>query len=192
MSGHAFEQALRDVPPRTLFGAMAAVAGLTLLAGHLYVVKPSLARLHALESGGSQATVETLRAETAQMELSIAATQQQLGDLQGRLYGGPSDLPPEKMESYIVDRLDHISARHAVELVSVKPGHAQRVLMFDELLYEVEVEGEFFALTSWLWDLEEELRPLVVNGFDLRPLAQGPWVGMRLRLASYRPLGGVS
>jgi hypothetical protein len=192
MNGGGLEDALRDVRPQALLGAMCAIASMTLLAGYLYVVKPSLARLQALESGESVATLETLRTETEQTHQAIASTEGLLEGLRAQLYGGPSDLPPEKVESYIVDRLDSISARHAVELVSVKPGEATRVLMFDELLYEVEVKGEFFALAAWLWELEEELRPLVVNGFDLRPVAQGPWVGMRLRLASYRPLEGVS
>ena len=69
----------------------------------------------------------------------------------------------------------------------MEPGDAQRVLMFDELLYEVEVKGEFLALASWLGEIEDELRPLVVNGFELRPATPAPWVRMRLRLASYRP-----
>lgn len=192
MTGGQLETALRDVRPQTLLAAMVAIAALTLLGGYLYIVKPSLARIHSLESGESIATVEMLRSEADQSNLAIVATEGLLEGLRKQLYGGPSDLPPEKVESYIVDRLDSISARHAVELVSVKPGEAHRVLMFDELLYEVEVKGEFFALAAWLWELEDELRPLVVNGFDLRPLAQGPWVGMKLRLASYRPLGGVS
>ncbi len=192
MSDGSVDRLLREVEPRTLVLAMVAIAGLTLLAGHLYVVKPSLARIHALETGGSQATVETLRAEAAQAEQAIGDTQARLDSLRQELYGGPSDLPPEKVESYIVDRLDRISARHAIELVSVKPGDATRVLMFDELLYEVEVKGQFFALVAWLWELEDELRPLVVNGFDMRPAAKGVWVSMKLRLASYRPTGDLS
>lgn len=192
MRGDAVEKLLGEVSPRSLLAAMAAIAGLTLLAGHLYVVKPSLARLRALDSGGSQTTVANLQAEAAQMDGAIQVTQQQLDALRDRLFGGPSDLAPEKVESYIVERLDRISARHAVELVSVKPGDAREVLMFDELLYEVEVKGQFFALVAWLWELEEELRPLVVNGFDMQPTPQGGWVGMKLRLASYRPSGEVS
>lgn len=190
--GGELDRLLREARPQTLLMGMAAIAALTLLAGHLYVVKPSLARIEALETGGTRATVESLRSEAEEADRSIGATQLQLEQLRRRLFGGPSDLPPEKVESYIVDRLDRISARHAVELVSVKPGDAKRVLMFDELLYEVEVKGEFFALVAWLWELEDELRPLVVNGFDMRPTARGAWVGMKLRLASYRPAGGIS
>ena len=192
MKSDAIETLLRDVRPQALLAGMATIAGLTLLAGYLYVVKPAMARLNALESGGSQVTVANLLAETQETELSIGVTQGELAALNGSLLAGPSDLPPEKVESYIVDRLDGISSRHAVELVSVKPGEAMRVLMFDELQYEVEVKGEFFALVAWLWEVEEELRPLVVNGFEMRPDARGTWIGMKLRLASYRPVDGVS
>ena len=181
------EDWFRGVPPRTLLLAMGATIVLTLLAGHLYVVKPSLVRLRSLDAEGGQASVEALRSDASARSVAIEASRAQLEEISGELYGGPSDQPAEKVESYIVDRLDSLSVRHAVELVSVEPGEAQSVLMFDEWLYEVEVEGEFLALAAWLGEIENELRPMVVNGFELRPAQQTPWVRMRLRLASYRP-----
>lgn len=186
------DQWLRQARPRTLLLAMSGTIVLTLLGGHLYVVGPSLTRLRALEGNESRETVQALESEAAEARAEIAASQSVLVELRSQLHGGPSDQPPEKVESYIVDRLDSLSVRHAVELMSVEPGDAQQVLMFDELLYEVEVKGEFLALAAWLGEIEDELRPLVVNGFDLRPSNRTHWVRMRLRLASYRPRGDVS
>ena len=96
------------------------------------------------------------------------------------------------MESYIVDRLDSISAVHDVELVGVTPGAAEEVLMFDEVPYDVEVEGDYFALFRWLREVERELRPMVVKEFNIRPLSKSEAVTMKLRLAAYRQRGAAS
>jgi Tfp pilus assembly protein PilO len=192
VSSAALEPLLRGVRPESLLAAMAALAGLTLLAGYLYVLRPSIQSLAALESGDSRATLDSLQLEFAENAAAITTSEAELTTLRSRLFAGPADLPPEKAESYIVDRLNRISGNHAIALLSVRPGEAKRVLMFDELLYEVEVEGEFFSLVAWLRELEQELRPLVVNEFDMKPQARGARVGMKLRLASYRPRDGVS
>ena len=125
-------------------------------------------------------------------KVEIAATRETIAELRTELYGGSSRLPPEKMESYIVDRLDRISASHEVELVGVTPGEAQEVLMFDEVPYDVRVEGDYFALFRWLREVERELRPMVVKEFNIRPLADTEAVAMKLRLASYRQKGESS
>ena len=192
MRQEALDQLLATLRPESALAALGAFAALTLLAGHLYVVKPSLGKLRALEVQGPQDTLENVTAAVAEGEVAIATLEAELEGLRDGLYGGPSDLPPEKTESYIIARLDRISERHAVELVSVKPGDGKEVLMFDELLYEVEVKGRFFALVEWLREMERELRPMVVNEFELKPEAQAGRVAMKLRLASYRPSGGVT
>jgi Tfp pilus assembly protein PilO len=184
------EGLLRTLRPEIALAAMLACAGLTLLAGHLYLVRPAQAKLHELDATGPQATLEGVMTELNEGNLALAALEPELEDLRDRLYGGPSALPPEKIESYIIERLDGISGRHAIELVSVKPGDAKEVLMFDEIVYEVEVKGEYFSLVAWLRELEQELRPMVVNEFNLKPELKGRLVGMKLRLASYRPRGG--
>ena len=192
MRQEALDRLLGSLRPESALAALGALVALTLLGGHLYLIKPSLAKLNALDVEGARDTLENVTAAVAEGEVAIAALEAELAALRDRLYGGPSDLPPEKTESYIIDRLDRISERHAVELVSVKPGDGKEVLMFDEMLYEVEVKGRYFALVEWLRETEQELRPMVVNEFDLKPEPKGGRVAMKLRLASYRPSGGVT
>jgi Tfp pilus assembly protein PilO len=187
-----FEQLVNDLRPESALGAMLALGALVLLGGHLYLLGPSLAKFREVESKGPQATLESLTGALADGRLAVTALEAELEQLRKRLYGGPADLPIEKTESYIIDRLDRISGQHGIELVSVKPGEAKEVLMFDEFLYEVEVKGDFFALAAWLQEVEEDLRPMVLNQFNLKPQADREGVAMKLRLASYRPRAGVS
>lgn len=192
MSNETLDTLVANTRPESLLAAVGTLAALTLLAGYLYVLKPSLGALGALEEGQPAASLESLQAEFTSNGVALADAKRELGELRSQLFGGPADLPPEKAESYIVERLDRTAEHHAIELLGVRPGESKQVLMFDELLYEVEVEGEFFALVAWLREIEQELRPLVINEFGMKPRGQGVRVGMKLRLASYRPRDGLS
>lgn len=192
MKHDALDELLQEVRPETAIAALGLLALLVLVAGYLYLLKPSLGELEQLEREGSDgALASTLQAvQTGKVE--IAVTREDIEKLRTELYGGSSQLPPEKMESYIVDRLDRISASHEVELVGVTPGEAEQVLMFDEVPYDVEVAGDYFALFRWLREVERELRPMVVKEFNMRPQSKSRAVAMKLRLASYRQREGQS
>ena len=58
--------------------------------------------------------------------------------------------------------------------------------MFEELPYTVEVEGSYFSIHRWLYDVEEELRPMVVKQFQLSPGRGGEGVVLDLKLVAYR------
>ncbi len=90
------------------------------------------------------------------------------------------------MESYVIQTLDRISSRHSVELVGVRPLAIGEVLMFDELPYDVEVTGSYLRLWDWLQDMEAELRPMVVNSYELERRSNAAPVSLKLRLAAYR------
>ena len=64
--------------------------------------------------------------------------------------------------------------------------------MFDELLYNVDVEGGFFALYDWLQEVEGALRPMAVKIFEMTGTNESERVKLNLRLVPYRPQGGVS
>jgi Tfp pilus assembly protein PilO len=188
----AVDTLVANTRPESLLAGVAAIALLTLLAGYLYVLEPSLTALGALEAGQPAASLESLQREFAANGVALTESERRLAALRDQLFGGPADLPPEKAEAYIVDRLDRTAASHAIELLGVRPGESKQVLMFDELLYEVEVEGEFFALVAWLREIERELRPLVINEFAMQPRTRSSRVAMKLRLASYRSRDGLS
>ena len=71
-------------------------------------------------------------------------------------------------------------------LVGVRPLAIGEVLMFDELPYEVEVTGSYMRLWDWLRDMEAELRPMVVNSYELERRTNATSVSLKLRLVAYR------
>ncbi|MEM7411287.1 MAG: hypothetical protein AAF430_13705 [Myxococcota bacterium] len=176
--------ALSDRERRIVLLGVVAVA--TTL-GYALLVRGPLARLQALARQDPSVSVESIRAEVSRLDATIVDTEAHVVAARDRLFGGLAELPAEKTESYIIERLDAISGRYAVDLVGVNPGPSRSVMSFDEHIYEVEATGEFFALFAWLNELEVELRPLVVNEFGLVPRGEAGGVRLSVRLASYRP-----
>ena len=113
----------------------------------------------------------------------------QVADLEKRLHGDMANLPAEEMESYIIGRLQDVSWRNDVELASVKPASGERVQIFTESLFQVELVGDYFDLYRWLGDVAEELGFVVVKEYEMRPQQNepdSPTLNVQLTLASYR------
>ncbi|MDH3284776.1 MAG: type 4a pilus biogenesis protein PilO [Acidobacteriota bacterium] len=178
---------LRDLRPDAVAGVMVAAVVLTLLAGYLYLLGPSIARYRDLARAGSEEALQTALDSARAGAVAISATESELESIRKALYGGASELAPEKLESFVIDRLDRISVQRDVALMSVKPDESDTVLMFDEFPYDVDVSGDYFAIYEWLQDVEKELRPMIVKQFALDPDGKGGRVKMKLRLVSYRP-----
>ncbi len=176
----------RQVRPEALSVGAVAVLGLLVLASYLYVLKLPLAEYRGLLRDRATAAVG-IRAEGDEPVLpALVALGEKVGQLRDRLYGGSSSVPLREMESYVIQTLDRISARHGVELMGVRPREVGRVLMFDELPYDVEVAGSYPRLWGWLQDVETELRPMVVNSYELERKRTEDPVSMTLRLVAYR------
>jgi Tfp pilus assembly protein PilO len=192
MSFERLEELERQLRPEAWRALLGALLLLTLLAAYLYVLKPTLAHYRELARGWSPDAVASSEDRAASTSAEIERLERELVALDERIYGGPSRLPREQIESHVIDRLDRLSASRDVRLESVKPGDAGEILGFEELPYDVNVAGDYFALFDWLEAVEDELRPMVVKRFEMAPAARSDRVGMKLRLVSYRPREGRS
>ena len=182
---------LEWLSPQRWLAVWASAVALTLLGGYVRVVQPSVKEYRQLESE-KESELSQLEQGVATGPERIADLEAQVGELRDELFGGSSSVPAEKIESFIIDRLDRLSARHRVELLGVAPETPGHVLMFQELPYEVEVSGEYRSLYKWLVDAERELRPLVVKTFEMRPAERTTGVDLQLRLVAYRAEGNES
>lgn len=158
---------LQKTPPRTVLLLLVSVALLVVTALATYVVWPqyrdyrkSLVTLRVLEN---------LSAGGAMLEQEMADMQQRVDTLNHRLHGDMVDLPENQLESFIIGRLQGISWRNHVELLSVTPGRGGRVQSFQEALFDVRVSGDYFDIYRWLQDMREELGYVVVKQFSITP-----------------------
>jgi Tfp pilus assembly protein PilO len=148
---------------------------------------PDLKLLHT-----TRQSVSTLRQATQDaslLEQQITRQHAALEALRFRLHGDMEDLPPRQVESYIIGRLQKVSWNNDVELVSVQPRDGDRVHIFQEMLFSVQLVGHYNAIYGWLWDVRNELGFVVIKELSLsrRNNDDGqPLLTAALTMAAYR------
>ncbi|MBT8101489.1 MAG: hypothetical protein KJO95_00885, partial [Gammaproteobacteria bacterium] len=76
-----------------------------------------------------------------------------------------------------------------VELVSVQPTMGERIEVFQEMLFRVQLMGQYKDLYSWLWETRNDLGYIVVKELSLSRndnVDDEPLLKANLSLASYR------
>jgi Tfp pilus assembly protein PilO len=167
---------------------MAGCAVVLLLAAVVsYGFWPKVQELRALQDSRAVLTQVTSTQRGAEGE--IASLKEKIEDLRRRLQGDMANLPVRQMESFIIGRLQTISWRNGVTLVGVEPTVGNPVEMYHEVLFQVELTGDYFSLLDWLGDVSSELGFVVIKEFQLgvaRADEQDPKLTTRLLLAAYR------
>lgn len=105
-----------------------------------------------------------------------------------KLHGDIANLPISQIESYLIGRLQQISWRHNVELTGIKPSAKKEINSFQEVVFRVNLAGNYFDLYSWIKDLRKELRFTVIQQFEMHPIEQkknNSRLAASLTIASY-------
>ena len=126
---------------------------------------------------------------SADLEQQLQTRQTNIEELKFRLNGDMANLPLKQVESFVIGKLQKISWRNDVDLVSVKPSAGQRVQIFDEVLFNIELVGEYDDVYRWLWDAKNELGFVVVKEYAMRrndDVDDNPRLQTTVSLASYR------
>jgi len=137
-------------------------------------------------------TLEILEGVASQGEAvseQLAKLTAEVGGLDRQLYGDMANLPEEQLESFVIGRLQAISWRNAVELVSIEPATGETVQVFQESLFRVELAGSYFDLYEWLREINDELGFVVIKEYEMLPIedvADNPNLSVNLTIASYR------
>lgn len=161
-----------------------------------YVVLPEFRALRAASSSLKllEASTQTGPDIGAQLSSLIAEIEQ----LERDLHGDMATLPVNQIEAYIIGRLQRISWQFDIEFLGVEPSYGGIVGEFQELLFDVELRGNYFDLFDWLRGVSRELGFVVVKRFQISPSVNSgpsansgvntPEVQIDLTMASYRSL----
>jgi hypothetical protein len=180
---------LQHLDPRSLRLILTLVGAVLAAALLVYVLKPQY--LSYRQGAASRHLLENLVGDEVQLNRDIAGARVDIEGLRRKLQGDVGDVPMNQMESYLIGRLQGVSLDANVELVAVKPGHATRVLGFDEMAFEVEVRGQYPALYAWLGELVEKLGFILVQRYDIAPLSgnkDADQLRMQLTMVFYRAI----
>ncbi len=127
--------------------------------------------------------------DEASSETEVVRLGDELKTLRHRLQGDMANLPLRQMEAFIIGRLQSISWRNDILLVGVEPTIGESVEMYREVLFRVELSGDYFDLLDWLADVSAELGFVVIKEFQLNVAEadpKDPRLTTRLLIAAYR------
>lgn len=167
---------------------LAACAAVLLLAAAVsYGYWPKIQELRTLQE--SRDVMAQVTATQVSAESEIARMNDEVAALRHRLQGDMANLPVRQMEAFIIGRLQNISWRNDMTLVGVEPAIGESVEMYREVLFRVELSGDYFALLDWLADVSTELGFVVIKEYQLGVAdndPQDPVLTTKLLIAAYR------
>ncbi|MEC5217190.1 Tfp pilus assembly protein PilO [Actimicrobium sp. GrIS 1.19] len=176
---------LARIPARQLTLLFAGV--LLLVAALLWVlgIQAPLARLALMHGEQARLTVTAtdpgaLRQQNDRLAAQIALLSRDLDT---------ADLArsPDQMLVRLISEVDRIGLRHAVQLSGAMPGPRRRVVIFDEIPFDLDARGSYGALMAWMADIENSLPTLSIVRFDIQSTDVPPQLAMKIRIAAYRP-----
>ena len=175
---------LNKMSSQSIYGSMVAIVVLTSLAAYLYVFKKPLQdyKLLKTETKLLEAKVESGGGISHKLE----SAQNEIDFLKKRLQGQTPPLSNSKMVAHVINRLDIISSKHAVQLLGVRPAPPGTIKYFEELPFSIEVSGNYFSLFDWLQEVESELGPMVVKKININSISGAQEQIMQLKMVSYR------
>ena len=135
--------------------------------------------------------LEEAAQDGAELERHLEEQHARIAELQYQLHGDMANLPVQQIEAYIIGQLQRVSWNNNVELVSVEPSTGERVQIFQEMLFNVELAGEYDDLYRWLWEARNDLGYVVVKEYSLSRQDDSddePQLVADLSLASYRAI----
>jgi len=180
---------LQQLDPRSLRLILGLVGVLLAVALVVYGLKPQV--LGYRQGVASLHELENRVGDEGRLEQDIASVRLDIEALRQKLQGDIEDVPLNQTESYLIGRLQGVSWGANVELVGVKPGHATRVLGFDEMAFEVEVRADYQSLYTWLRELAEKLGFILVKRYDIAAAGgskETDQLRMQLTMVFYRTI----
>ena len=178
---------LKRISLRELRLLLLGLGAIVTVAAIVGLVAPNAKALRA--ANNEVHVLEVAAQDGAELERHLQDQHEKIDELRYLLYGDMASLPAQQVEAYIIGRLQQVSWNNSVELVSVEPALGDRVKMFQEMLFNVQLVGQYDDLYRWLWDAREDLGYVVVKEYSLRRqdgVDEEPQLFAELSLASYR------
>ena len=169
---------------RQLYLVAGSVVLLGLTAAAMFAGKPLYARydrvdteldgLRSLAHTPANLGIEPLEEEVRQLELELQ------GDLQ--------NLPIKQLESHIISALQGASWQYDVNLVTIEPRTEDLELPYQELTFQLQLEGGYFGLDRWMQAVSDQLGYVVFKEYALKVKEPGlePVLSARVLLSAYR------
>lgn len=163
------------------------LAAVIVAAAVSYVALPQYKQYASTKN--SYQTLQSAIENDGQLEDELQLHAMQIKQIQKKLNGEGVNLPFKQFEAHVIGQLQQVAWSNNLELAGVRPKMGKMVDHFREILFDVDLSGDYFDIYHLLSDFEKTLGVVVINDFhittDTRERKE-PWLKVKLRLASYR------
>lgn len=154
---------------------------------HSYLIWPNFKEYRQLKQSHDLLQSAVSNDHNLQQDLDKITVQVQ--ELKKRLHGDMADLPQKQFESYIIGQLQSIAWNNGVELIGVKPKKGERVDQFREILFDIDIRGDYFHIFDLLSEVGDTLGFVVIKRCSMKSdnVTKGsPSLQVKVTIASYR------
>ena len=169
---------------RRLYLVAGSVVLLVVTAVVMFAGKPLYARYDATDT-----ELDGLRAlARTPSKLGIQPLEAEVASLEDELQGDLQNLPIKQLESHIVTALQSASWQYDVNLVTIEPRMEDLEFAYQELTFQLQLEGSYFGLDNWMQSVSDQLGYVVFKEYSLKVKEPGlePVLSARVLLSAYR------
>lgn len=178
---------IQKIDLRSLNLLLGGVALLVAAAMFSYLLWPQVKAYRV--AAESRSSLQSVVANDNRLVETLSALRSEVHSLRKRLHGDLAALPAKEMQGYIIGRLQGISWRNEVEFLGMQPREGEPIENFQEILFDVQLLGDYFDLYRWLADASKELGFVVIKQYQMapaRPDDETPLLAVKLTMAVYR------
>ena len=154
-----------------------------------YLITPKYKQYHNLSLNLNMLERQVNKDDDVQSAIASLSGEIELAKRQ--LKGDMANLPEKEMESYIIGVLQNISWDNKINLIGVKPAKGSEIHIFQELLFNVKLSGDYFDLYNWFIEIRKNLGFIVVKKLNISPIRNqesNEQLLMDLTIASYKSI----
>jgi Tfp pilus assembly protein PilO len=137
----------------------------------------------------SRDSLQSVVANDNKLLETLGALRSEVRSLRQNLHGDLAALPTKEMQGYIIGRLQGISWRNNVEFLGMQPRQGEPIEKFQEILFDVQLLGDYFDLYNWLRDASKELGFVVIKQYQMAPVnpkSENTPLAVKMTMAVYR------
>ncbi len=134
---------------------------------HTYLFWPQFKEYQKLSK--SHSLLQSVVNNNSNLQHDLDNKVDQIQGLKKRLHGDMANLPQKQFESYIVGQLQRIAWKNSVELTGVKPKKGELVDQFREIIFDIDIRGDYYHIFDLLTDVADALGFVVVKRCTMKP-----------------------
>ncbi len=172
-------------PPKVYLTVMLVLCIISISSAFQYFFKPLLSKRAIIISEFTLATDQIAQGQNAQLPSLLRSKQNNVHSLLTQLKNESEQRSKGEVIPQVLVALDKISENHDIKLTGVDPLSSKRINSFDQLEFDIRLNGSYKNIFAWLSETESALQPISVERIQIMPSRISGEVSVQMKTISY-------